>query len=107
MLPTALLRYACALALPLVAKAEVTVYGIQGQMQVTAGVPNNGAATTTAAANSWYTSLPVYNNIVLQAPALPNPAPPMQFGADIQTSAQNVAGLSIQHQPGFLGSRSK
>ena len=105
MAPVTLWHCICALSLWSATQvaASVTAYGVEGPLQVAAAVPTDGSTTTSAATNAWYTALPVYNDVILQAPALPSPAPAMQFGADVQSSAQNVVGISIQHQPGFYG----
>lgn len=44
-----------------------------------------------------------FNNVTLNAPPVPNPAPPSQFDLHLDSNAQNVAGLSIHQAGSFLG----
>lgn len=82
----------CALASGGLARA-VTVYS-----QVPMGV-----TPTTSASSSTYTGAAAYDPTVLNAPALPNPLPPTQFGIQLSTSASDVTALSIQLSGAFLG----
>lgn len=82
----------CALASGGLARA-VTVYS-----QVPMGV-----TPTTSASGSTYTGAAAYDPTVLNAPALPNPLPPTQFGIQLSTSASDVPALSIQLSGAFLG----
>ncbi|EIN05129.1 glycoside hydrolase family 79 protein [Punctularia strigosozonata HHB-11173 SS5] len=61
-----------------------------------------GAATTSAAAAS-YTGAAAYDPTVLNAPAVPNPAPATQFSVQLQSQASAVQGLSIPQSGSFLG----
>ena len=99
--PRVSLLAALSLLGPAPARAGVTVYGANGAEQQTLGAPE-GASTSTAAGPFW-TALPAYNSVQLQAPPIPNPAPPMQFGVTLQQSATDVAGLSIAQQSGWYG----
>ncbi|CAL1698450.1 unnamed protein product [Somion occarium] len=80
------------------ATASVTVYGLTGAI-----APTDTASASTSAASPAYTGQAAFNTIVLTAPALPNPAPATQFGLQLQNSAQNVVGLSIQQSGAFYG----
>lgn len=92
----ALVLWAC--AAPTV-RASVTVYGVAGPVQQTL---DGGASGTSSAAPAGYTP-PAFNSVVLQAPAIPQPAPPTQFGLSLQPSTQGVANLSIPQSGAFYG----
>ncbi|KAF9806697.1 hypothetical protein IEO21_08591 [Rhodonia placenta] len=62
-----------------------------------------GVTPTTSASGSTYTGAAAYDPTVLNAPALPNPLPPIQFGIQLSTSASDVPALSIQLSGAFLG----
>ena len=78
----------------------VTVYGLQGQLQQT--LAPDGATSVVTAITAGFTAA-AYNNVVLQAPPIPSPPPPTQFGLSLQASANNVANLSIAQSGAFLG----
>lgn len=75
-----------------VAQASVTVYSQQPLGQPTA----SGAAAA-------YTGAAAYDPKTLQAPPIPNPAPPTNFFLQLMSSAQAVQGLSIQQSGAFVG----
>ena len=75
----------------------VTVYGLQGAQQTL-----GGSSGTSTAANAAYTA-PAFNTVILEAPPIPSPAIPTQFGLQLQASASNVVGLSIPQTGAFLG----
>ncbi|KIP06544.1 glycoside hydrolase family 79 protein [Phlebiopsis gigantea 11061_1 CR5-6] len=95
--PVVFLAYIC------VARASITVYGLNGQAQQQThanGQPD--ASATSSAINSAFTSIPAYNNVVLQAPPVPTNLT-TQFDVPVQSSSQGVAALSIELKPGFYG----
>jgi len=88
----------CSLLLPLlvalVVEANVTVYypKNQGPLQLT---------TTGSADASSYTGAAAYNPTVLNAPPVPVPPIPVNFGIQLQNGG--VSGLSIPLNGSFLG----
>ncbi|KAJ3552241.1 hypothetical protein NM688_g4255 [Phlebia brevispora] len=44
-----------------------------------------------------------FNNVVLNAPPVPNPLPPTEFTLKLEQNSQNVPGLSIPQNGSFLG----
>lgn len=60
-------------------------------------------ATATSPASANYTGAASYDAVQLTAPALPNPAPPMQFTLPIQASSDGVPNLSIKQDGMFYG----
>ena len=83
------------------AHAEVTVYGVNGAAQQALSAFES--AGTVTAAGAFWTALPAYNNVQLQAPPIPVPPPPAQFGLTLQQSATGVVNLSNPVQSGFYG----
>ncbi|KAF8882861.1 glycoside hydrolase family 79 protein [Infundibulicybe gibba] len=73
--------------------ASVTVYYVPGQTPLTGSL-------TGAAAAAAYTGAAAYNPTVLNAPALPNPLPPLQFPIQLQNGDSQ---LSIQQPGSFFG----
>lgn len=80
------------LCLASLARASVTVYSQQ---------PIGATATQAASAN--YTGAAAYDPTILQAPAVPNPAPPMQFSLQLNNAPNAVQGLSIPQSGAFMG----
>lgn len=107
------LSLSCLLA-PLVS-ADVTIYGLFGQTTAdpgalrsgSAAAPSATAATTTSFVTvpgpPQYTELAAYNPIYMEPPAIPDPAPPLQFAIGVPTSAQLMNGLSIPQHGTFFG----
>lgn len=99
---------------PLVS-ADVTIYGLFGQTTAdpgalrsgSAAAPSATAATTTSFVTvpgpPQYTELAAYNPIYMEPPAIPDPAPPLQFAIGVPTSAQLMNGLSIPQHGTFFG----
>ncbi len=80
--------------LPIIARAQVTVYK-QIPLGQTATAVEAGAAQTT---------LPAYDTTVLTPPAIPVPPPPTAYTLTVQRDAAAVPGLSIPHVGGgFFG----
>ena len=77
-----------------VSYASVTVYS---------QIPIGQATGTAQSAAANYTGAAAYDPKVLNAPAIPNPAPPTQFTLQLQSSSQAVQGLSIMQSGSFLG----
>lgn len=80
------------------ANAQVTVYGVEGVVTTTTTI-----TTTSSAATGSYTGAAAWNPTTLVAPAVPTPAPAMQFPVQLQNSASDVSGLSIPQTGAFLG----
>lgn len=80
------------------AGAALTIYGPTGQIPT----PVISASSASSAASATAT-LGAYNDIVLNAPPIPSPAPPTQFDVVLQNSAQDVPGISIPHSGDFYG----
>lgn len=80
------------LSLISVAHASVTVYS---QRPI--------GSTPTQAASANYTGAAAYDPTVLQAPAVPNPAPPTQFSLQLNNAPNGVQGLSIPQSGAFMG----
>lgn len=72
-----------------VSQASVTVYTI--------------GHTTATAQSASYTGSAAYDSTILNAPPIPNPAPPTEFSLQLQSSSQAVQGLSIMQSGSFLG----
>ena len=83
--------YWSSLSLSLV-RASVTVYS---QLPI--------GATPTQAASANYTGKAAYDPLILQAPAVPNPLPPMQFSLQLNNAPSGVQGLSIPQSGAFMG----
>ena len=83
--------------------ASVTIYDKQGQATLGQSSSSTDVSFTTTAAPSGYTGagLGPYDPDVLQAPAVPNPLPSMNFGIQLQSSG--TTGLSIQQAGNFYG----
>ncbi|KZP33152.1 glycoside hydrolase family 79 protein [Athelia psychrophila] len=77
-----------------VAHASVTVYN---------QVPIGQATGTAQSAAAAYSGSAAYDSTVLNAPPIPNPAPPNQFTLQLQSSSNAVQGLSIMQSGSFLG----
>ena len=88
------------LALACSTHAAITVYGLNGQQTLAAG--QSGASATSSASTAALSSIPAYNDVVLQAPAVPTNLT-TQFSVPVSNSAQGVPGLSIEQKPGFFG----
>ncbi|KAI0791079.1 glycoside hydrolase family 79 protein [Abortiporus biennis] len=91
-----------------IANGAVTIYGNNGVVQaaVTTTDASGNTVTTTAsgsAAAAAVTDSAAFNTTELVAPALPSPAPAMQFGVPVANSAANMQGLSIPQSGSFLG----
>lgn len=76
------------------AHASVTVYS---------QVPIGKATGTAQSAAAAYSGSAAYDPTVLNAPPIPNPAPPNQFTLQLQSSSNAVQGLSIKQSGSFLG----
>jgi hypothetical protein len=74
--------------------AQVTIYGQTPLGQI-------GSETATAA-DAAMTTLAAYNDTILEAPGIPDPAPPTQFTLELQADSGAVTGLSIPHRSGSL-----
>ena len=85
-----------------VAAGAVTVYGVGGPQQTLGVGGTASAASITSAVPPAYTA-PAFNNVVLQAPPVPEPPIATQFGITLQASASNVVGLSIPQSGAFYG----
>lgn len=79
----------------------VTVYGPTGAI----GLSTSTTSVTSTADGAAYTgdAAAAYNQVVLQAPPVPQPPPPTQFSIQLQNSAANVPGLSIPQRGDFYG----
>ncbi len=75
-----------------VVRAQVTVYSQQ---------PLNAQTTTSSADAASYTGAAAYNPTVLNAPPIPDPLPPMQFGIQLQNGG--TTGVSIVQSGSFVG----
>ncbi|EMD34945.1 glycoside hydrolase family 79 protein [Gelatoporia subvermispora B] len=107
MLPVSLLLLAAS-CLPW-ARA-VTVYGVQGPLQVATGsagptlVYTSDTAAGTAVFNPVnFTGPAAFNPIILAPPPVPSPPPPMSFPINLPQNAQNMPGLSIPQKGSFFG----
>lgn len=80
-----------------VVHAEVTVYGVNGVVQASA------SGTASASASSAAYTPAAFNTVVLNAPAIPSPAPATQFTVQLDNAASNVPGLSIAQSGAFFG----
>ncbi|THH18225.1 hypothetical protein EW146_g2708 [Bondarzewia mesenterica] len=89
-----------ALALTGLVDAQMTVYEPQGQV-IFGGTESASGTTTASAAAATYTGAAAYDPTVLNAPAVPNPAPNTSF--EIQLYSGGMNGLSIQHTGAFYG----
>jgi hypothetical protein len=76
-------------------QASVTVYS-----QAPIGVKSTSSSTASGAA---YTGPAAYDPTVLQAPPVPNPAPPTTFTLTLQQQSNAVSGLSIPQSGAFYG----
>lgn len=78
------------------ASAQITVYYQQTfqHTQVTSTV-------STTAASASYTGAAAYDPTVLEAPAIPDPLPPMQFDIDLLNG--DTSGISISQTGAFVG----
>ncbi|KAI0087558.1 hypothetical protein BDY19DRAFT_994874 [Irpex rosettiformis] len=84
--------------------ASVTIYNNNGMQQQPVGTDTAaGATATNSSIPQWLADMPAFNSIVLQAPAIPSPAPPNQFTLNLQGSTANVPGISIKQNGTFLG----
>ncbi|KAJ7583134.1 glycoside hydrolase family 79 protein [Mycena floridula] len=92
MLPPILLW---ALSLVDISLAAITVYG-----QIPFALTVSGTSTASGAT---FTTLAAYNDSVLNAPAVPNPAPGTAFTLELPSSSANVVGLSIPLKGNFYG----
>ncbi|OBZ74675.1 hypothetical protein A0H81_05580 [Grifola frondosa] len=59
--------------------------------------------STNVASGAIYTGLKAYDPTVLNPPPLPNPLPATEFGIQLASNANNVAGLSIPLSGAFFG----
>ncbi|TFK48176.1 hypothetical protein OE88DRAFT_1635030 [Heliocybe sulcata] len=75
------------------ALASITVYSQQPL----------GATASASASAANYTGAAAYDPLLLQAPAVPNPAPNTNFALQVQSSSSNVQGLSIPQSGSFMG----
>ncbi|KAK0243051.1 glycoside hydrolase family 79 protein [Armillaria nabsnona] len=75
-----------------VVRAQVTVYSQQ---------PLNVQTATSSADAASYTGAAAYNPTVLNAPPIPDPLPPMQFGIQLQNGG--TMGVSIVQSGSFVG----
>lgn len=91
--------------------ADVTVYGFFGQTTVDPNAAATGTVSAEPSTTSFvttpgpphFTELAAYNNIYLEPPAIPSPAPATQFAIGVPTSAQLMNGLSIPQSGSFFG----
>ena len=69
------------------------------------GIASTDAASATGVASdtSWISNLAAYNNVTLQAPALPDPMPSLDFGIQLLNNAQDVTGLPVPQKGSFMG----
>ena len=83
--------------------ASVTIYDQQGQATLGQSSSSTDVSFTTTAAPSGYTGagLGPYDPDVLQAPAVPDPLPGMNFNIQLQNSG--TTWLSIQQSGNFYG----
>ena len=91
------------------ARAELTIYGLQGQTTIQIGPL---ATTTTAAPTTTYvtdhsvptfTGAAAYNQVYLAPPAIPDPAPANTFSINVPQDASLQQGLSIKLNGTFFG----
>ena len=85
--------------------ASVTIYNNNGMQQQPVGTDTAASATATNSSSipQWLADMPAFNSVVLQAPAIPSPAPANQFTLDLQATTAQVPGISIQQNGTFLG----
>ncbi len=93
--------------LPLLGVVDaLTVYGLGGAslQSVSTSAPSaSGSATSGLSAPPAGYTPPAFKTVVLTAPPVPVPLPPMQFPVQLENSATNVPGLSIPQDGAFFG----
>ena len=110
-IPLLALASTCLLASAPRAHAKVTIYGFFGQTTVDPAAATGASTTSTVATTSFqttpgpptYTELPAYNDVYMEPPAIPSPAPPTEFAIGVPTDATLMNGLSIKQQGTFFG----
>lgn len=97
-----LLRVLCSLA---IAEASVTVYNQVplGQQSTSTPFASTETAAPEPAQTGAYSGLAAYDPTTWPPPALPNPAPSMQFPIFLLPAADQVGGLSIKIPASFFG----
>ncbi|CDO73856.1 Glycoside Hydrolase Family 79 protein [Trametes cinnabarina] len=94
---------ACAAA----AKAQVTIYGVFGSTTTAASSQSTpGPSSTiyqTVHGPATYTGLEAYNQVYLQPPPIPSPAPANQFTISLPNAAAGMNALSVPQAPTFFG----
>ncbi|THH33379.1 hypothetical protein EUX98_g814 [Antrodiella citrinella] len=83
------------------AQASVTVYHQQPIGQSPAAAPTGSNSVSAPSAS--YTGVQAYNPRTLSPPPLPQELPPTQFNINLQPTADQVNGLSIQQSGAFFG----
>ncbi|KAJ3476918.1 hypothetical protein NLI96_g10822 [Meripilus lineatus] len=90
----------------LTAVNAITVYGLAGASNAptsTPSVSSGGSAASTLSAEPVGYTPPAFKTLVLTPPPVPDPKPPMQFGVQLESKAENVMGLSIPLSGAFYG----
>ncbi len=82
---------------------SVTVYGNNGMQQPVGTDTASAASATNSSIPQWLADMPAFNSVVLQAPAIPSPAPSTQFTLNLQATTAQVPGISKQQNGTFLG----
>lgn len=86
--------------------ASLTIYGPAGAERPSGTASSSGSgpvSTGTLANTQWITALNAYNDVNLQAPALPNPMPSTSFAIGVANNAAGMSGLSIPQKGNFYG----
>ncbi|RPD77290.1 hypothetical protein L226DRAFT_505448 [Lentinus tigrinus ALCF2SS1-7] len=84
----------------------VTIYGPAGAQKPSGTASSSGSgpiSTGTLENTQWISSLNAYNDVILQAPALPNPMPSTSFTIGVANGAAGMSGLSIPQKGNFYG----
>jgi hypothetical protein len=77
---------------------------VQASVTVYSQAPIHATPTpSSTASGAAYTGPAAYDPTVLQAPPVPNPAPPTTFTLTLQQQSNAVSGLSIQQSGAFYG----
>ncbi len=84
----------------------VTIYGPAGALKPSGTASSSGGgpiSTGTLVNTQWIAALNAYNDVKLQAPALPNPMPSTSFAIGVANNAPGMGGLSIPQKGNFFG----